>query len=112
MSTWELVNVAARVALPPGFLILLGLVGLGLMCSWPRIGRSIALFSLLSLYALSLPLVGGSLVRSLEVPYADPALDSSAGAIVVLGGGTYARAPEYGGDTVSRPSLERIRYAA
>jgi uncharacterized SAM-binding protein YcdF (DUF218 family) len=31
---------------------------------------------------------------------------------VVLGGGTYFNAVEYGGDTVSRYSLERIRYAA
>ena len=33
-------------------------------------------------------------------------------AIVVLGGGSYFAAPEYGGDTVSSGSLVRIRYAA
>ncbi len=32
--------------------------------------------------------------------------------LVALGGGTYPEAPEYGGDTVSTGSLERLRYAA
>ena len=32
--------------------------------------------------------------------------------MVVLGAGTYVLAPEYGTDTVSAPTLERVRYAA
>jgi len=32
--------------------------------------------------------------------------------MIVLGGGSYADAPEYGADTVSPSSLERVRYAA
>src|SRR3569832_276826 len=35
---------------------------------------------------------------------------SGAQAIVVLAGGRYERAPEYGGDTVSSLALERLRY--
>jgi uncharacterized SAM-binding protein YcdF (DUF218 family) len=35
-----------------------------------------------------------------------------ADAIVVLGGGTYFHAPEYGGDTVGKETLERLRFAA
>ena len=33
-------------------------------------------------------------------------------AIVILGGGTYFEAPEYGDHTVNRYGLERIRYGA
>ena len=33
-------------------------------------------------------------------------------AIVILGGGSYFAAPEYGGDTVSHYTLERLRYGA
>jgi uncharacterized SAM-binding protein YcdF (DUF218 family) len=51
-------------------------------------------------------------VQSVEVPFSDPGLDGRGGAIVVLGGGTYERAPEYGHDTVSAETLERLRYAA
>jgi len=64
------------------------------------------------MYLLSLPYVSRKLLRTLEVPYTDPVASGSAGAIVVLGGGSYARAPEYGGDTVARDTLERVRYAA
>lgn len=39
-----------------------------------------------------------------RLPHAD--------AIVVLGGGVYRNAPEYGGDTVNSADLERLRYAA
>ena len=60
---------------------------------------------------LSIPVVGSLLVATLEAPFADP-LQLPADAIVVLGGGSYADAPEYGGDTVSGASLERLRYAA
>ena len=71
-------------------------------------------FGLLLLYASSMPLVAKALW-----PRADDAQAvvsqtdlHSAAAIVVLGAGLYAAAPEYGGDTVSREGLERIRYGA
>jgi uncharacterized SAM-binding protein YcdF (DUF218 family) len=37
---------------------------------------------------------------------------TTAQAIVVLGGGTRRNAPEYGGDTLGRLTLERVRYGA
>jgi uncharacterized SAM-binding protein YcdF (DUF218 family) len=37
---------------------------------------------------------------------------ANAQAIVILGGGRTANAPEYGGDTVNRYTLERLRYGA
>lgn len=112
MSAWELTNITARLVLPPGILILLGLLGLALVRSRVRFGASLALFAFLSLYLLSTPIVARFLMQSLQPPYVDPAKERSAGAIVVLTGGLYPRAPEYGGDTVSYLSLERARYAA
>ena len=112
MSLWEITNATARLVLPPGVLILVALVGLALVRARPKYGAGLASFALLSLYALSIPVVGTNLVRWLEVPYVDPAADRSGGAIVVLGGGSYFRAPEYGRDTVSHATLERLRYAA
>lgn len=112
MSAWELTNITVRLVLPPGVLILLGLLGLGLLRSRLRVGSWLALFAFVSLYLLVTPLVSNFLIQSLEPPYADPAQNRSAGAIVVLTGGSYPRTPEYGGDTASHSSLERARYAA
>ncbi len=62
--------------------------------------------------ALSLPVVADRLSRPLEgTPISATAL-GEAQAIVILGGGTYRGVPEYGGDTVSKYSLERLRYGA
>lgn len=112
MSTWELTNITAQLVLPPMVFILLALVGLAMVRSRMRFGAGLALFSVLAVMALSMPIVGRALVRSLETPFADPALDRKPAAIVILGGGSYPAAPEYGGDTVSRATLERLRYGA
>src|SRR5688500_10476244 len=109
MSAWELTNITARLVLPPGVLILVGLLGLALLRSRVRFGANIAMFAFVGLYVLSMPVVGTNLVQSLETPYRDPAQHLGGGAIVVLGGGSYVRAPEYGVDTVSHATLERLR---
>lgn len=112
ISTWELTNATAHLVLPPGVLILIALLGFAFARTSPRLGRGIAVVAVVLLLLLSLPIVSSSLLRALEVPYSDPAADRRGGAIVVLGGGTYVRAPEYGHDTVSWGTLERLRYAA
>ncbi len=112
ISTWELTNITARLILPPGGLIILGLLGVVIARSHLRSGTGISAFALLALYILSTPIAARGLLKTLEDPYLDPAKDRAAGAIVVLGGGSYPRAPEYEGDTVSRRTLERLRYAA
>ena len=100
-------------ALPPAGPLLLAALGLLLMRRRPRLGKSLAWSGIVLLWLLSTPVVTRSLLATLEdVPPLDPALAGRAQAIVVLGGGSYLAAPEYGGDTVSRWSLERIRYAA
>jgi uncharacterized SAM-binding protein YcdF (DUF218 family) len=112
MSAWELTNVTARLLLPPGALIVLGLIGLALVRTHVRAGTAVASFALVSLLLLSTPIVSRHLIQTLEDPYVDPVKERGADAIVVLGGGSYRAAPEYGSDTVSMANLERLRYAA
>ena len=101
----------SALVLPPIGPLLLAFWGLWLGRRHPRLGRGIALVALLGLLALSLPPVAGVLMRGLEnrPPITAPDL-ARAQAIVILGGGNYHVAPEYGGDTVSRWTLERVRY--
>jgi len=107
----------AALILPPTGPVLLALLGLWLMRArsrrWQYGGLWLATLSLLSLFALSLPIVGDALMAPLE-PYPPIARIQLQGvqAIVILGGGTYSQAPEYGGDTVGSASLERLRYGA
>lgn len=107
-------QVVKLVALPPVAPLLLALAGLALAGRHPRTGRRLALTGFLALWLLATPVIGEFLVRSLDQA---PALDvvhaaESAQAIVILGGGTRRYAPEYGGATVGRITLERLRYGA
>lgn len=102
----------SALVLPPTGLLLLALFGLWLARRHPRSGRGIAAFAVLALLALSMPPVADRLMRSLEEhPPITAAKLGEVQAIVVLGGGNYHDAPEYGGDTVSLATLERVRYA-
>ena len=110
--TWFLVNFISAFLLPPFSLLLLGLGGVLLLNSRPRLGRGMIIFAFGLIYLLSTPFVASRLLQSLET---QPALASDrhkAEAIVILGAGTYFNAPEYGGDTVNQFALERLRYGA
>ena len=97
--------------MPPTALILLAGFGVLLSRRYPRCGRWTAGLSLAALFTLSIPAVSIALLSSLDRHPPIPAEQLARGqAIVILGGGVYAGAPEYGGDTVSRFSLERLRY--
>ncbi|MCK9285421.1 MAG: YdcF family protein [Rhodocyclaceae bacterium] len=104
-------KILTALALPPIGLILLALLGLWLARRHPRFGRRTAVLSLLALLTLSLPWIADALSHSLESrpPISDRQLARTQ-AIVILGGGTYPAAPEYGTDTVGRWTLERVRY--
>ena len=105
----------AAFVLPPGGNLLLALVGLALLYRWRRVGAAVILVSMLSLYAFSTHVVANSLSKRLEAlsPYPLRAADAeSMRAIIVLGGGRNDFAPEYGGETVSSETLERLRYGA
>ena len=110
----ELVWLLDALLLPPGGLILLGL--LGLVLSRRFLGKFLILLTFILLYLLSAPFIAERLMAGLETyPPVDTSQikGSGAQAIIVLGGGRYTGAPEYGGDdTVGRLLLERLRYAA
>jgi uncharacterized SAM-binding protein YcdF (DUF218 family) len=99
--------------LPPGGPLLVAVLGLILLNRRPKLGRVLAWGGVLALLLLSLPAVAYLLLRSAGDP---PALDleqaRSAQAVVILGGGLRYNAAEFGGDTLGRYTLERVRYGA
>jgi len=110
-------KILAALILPPAGPLLLALCGLWLTRAkswrWQRGGRWLATLALLGLLLLSLPFVGNALMAPLEPhPPIAPEQLLRVQAIVILGGGSYHAAPEYGGDTVGYTTLERLRYGA
>lgn len=106
-------KILAALALPPAGPLLLAALGLLLLRRWPRAGKALAWSGLVLLWLLATPAVTRPLLATLEdIPPLDFAQARKAQAIVVLGGGSYFAAPEYGGDTINRRTLERLRYAA
>lgn len=102
----------AALVLPPTGPLLLALVGLLLLGRRPRLGRALAWVGVTALLILSLPVVSHALLRSLEPPALDLRRTGEAQAIVILGGGVRRNAAEFGGDTLARLTLERVRYGA
>lgn len=110
----EIVWALKTLVLPPGILVVLGL--LGLLLAGRLIGKLLLFTSVAALYLLSTPYIAGQLMASLETitPLTAAQISSSdAQAIVVLGAGRREAAAEYGGqDTANDLFLERLRYAA
>lgn len=107
-------KVISQLLLPPGGLILLAAFG---VVFWRRVwGRGLVMLALLMFWALSTEPVRDALTTPLEFAY--PALQPSDKnfehtAIVLLGGGIYANAPEYGGsDELRSYAMMRTLYAA
>jgi len=99
--------------LPPTGPLLIAALGFALQGRLPRSGRAMGLGGVLSLLVLAMPATGVFLLRSVD---SSSPLDldqaKSAQAIVILGGGVRRGAAEYGGDTLGRLTLERVRYGA
>lgn len=112
MLSWLTANTIAAWLIPPGSLLLLAACGLVRLRKHPRSGRAVLALALALLWALATPWVSRALLQALEPTPVDPLRAASAQAIVVLGGGKYYAAPEYGADTVSAATLVRLRYAA
>jgi len=111
--SWFVTNLISSFLLPPLSLLLTALLGLLLARSYPRLGRTLLIGSLALLWLCSTPYFSDTAMHLLEGP--PRAVDTQAqraDAIVVLGGGTYFHAPEYGADTVGDFTLVRLRYAA
>lgn len=103
--------------LPPGVIIAVALIGFLIQIRWFLFGTFVVVLSIAALLVLSLPLTGYQFMQGIESRFpplrlnAAPEAGPAAGAIVILGGGRYTDAAEYGGgDTVNRWTLERLRY--
>jgi len=99
--------------LPPGSAIVLLAVGLVLRRWRMRLAMTLTIVGLLILWTAATPLFAVWQLRAIQadVP-GTPLAGTGAGAMIVLGAGSYISAPEYGNDTVSPLTLERVRYAA
>jgi len=99
--------------MPPGGFVFLIVLGLYLLKRNLRYARYCFAIAALGIYLMSLPLVSGTLMTMLErypAVNADQLPASDAKAIVVLAAGREKNAAEFGGDTVSGLTLERLRY--
>lgn len=116
MSTGWLINTLfGALLLPPLNMLLLCAVGLALRKRWPRAGIWLALASLCILALLSTRPGALLFVQPLEQRHPALALpyQGKAQAIVVLGGGRLANAPEFADrDSPGNATLRRLRYAA
>jgi len=111
--SWFITNLISVFLLPPLSLFVVAGIGLWLWHKRPFIARTLVTLSFVALWLLSTPYVADALMHSLEgEPYVTDTQKPLADAIVVLGGGTYFHAPEYGGDTINHATLERLRFAA
>lgn len=98
---------------PPGVILIIAAAGLLLIRRRPRAGTRLIAGGLVLLYLSSLPAAATAFMRLLQTYPALAPADLARGeaqAILVLGGGRYIDAPEYGGDTLSPLALERLRY--
>ncbi len=112
----ETVRLIESWLMPPGGILLLLLLALLLMGVMRRFSRLLLLVALLLLYLLSTPWMKLQLAQRLEVIPPLPQLpligEDQLAAIVVLGGGRYSAAAEFGRDVVGASTLERLRYGA
>ena len=113
-TTWLLSNLLAAALLPPLNFLLLAALGWMLLKRSPRLGKSLVTSSFALLYLLSSPLVADYLLGLLEKNIKPVQVDDMqrAQAIVILGGGVYRDAPEYGRDSAGALTLARLQYGA
>jgi uncharacterized SAM-binding protein YcdF (DUF218 family) len=130
MDLWP--RIAELLITPPGVVVVLLLITFLAYLRRNWLGAAMLMLSTIALVILSTPLTAHRLLAGLEtyakplelVPLAEKGPKASVfiprdsakdppGAIVVIGAGRYAEAPEYGlEDTASAFGLERLRYAA
>jgi uncharacterized SAM-binding protein YcdF (DUF218 family) len=106
---------AKALLLPPAGPVLIGLVGVLWLPRNRNVGTRLLLCGVLSSYLLSVGVTAHLLAKAVQTAEPLTAEALRAGQpdiIVVLGGGVYPEAPEYGGATVHLRTLGRLRYAA
>ena len=113
MDLFLLKKLLGALVLPPTGPLLLAIAGALMLRRRPRAGRALVWSGLAILLALSLGPVSGFLLRLANDSPAVRLEDArTAQAVVILGGGVRRGAVEYGGDTLGRITLERVRYGA
>ncbi len=111
--SWLITNFISAFLLPPFNLLSVAAIGLFLWHKRPHIAHFLLIISFAGLWLLSTPFFAEALLHRLEdQPPPIATAIGTAQAIVVLGGGSYFHAPEYGTHTVGPETLERLRYAA
>ena len=111
-------KVQSLLLVPPGIIVIVALLGFLIQTRWAVLGTTIAVLNIAALLILSLPVTGYRLMVAIEAqvtPLPHPLttqISPAPEAIVVLGGGRYTDALEYGGDSTNKLTLERLRYAA
>lgn len=110
---YTLQRILAELLLPPFGTFLLLLLALFISLRHRRSGLALAALATVLHFGSALSGLGNHLYAPWpEVPTVVEPPYPPADAIVVLGGGRYLDAPEYGGDTAGPSTLERVRYAA
>lgn len=116
MSAASFIDVLESFFLPPGIFVFVFIFSLFLLPRFYRIAITFMMINCFGLYLFSTPFFSYRFIDKLEKQHreisSEQLKDTTAQAIVVLGGGRLRRAYEYGGDTVNHFSLERVRYAA
>jgi uncharacterized SAM-binding protein YcdF (DUF218 family) len=112
--SWFITNFIATFLLPPLSILLLLALGIFLLGRHRKLAKPLIIGSFGLFWIASTPYFAEGAMHLLEAKTTP--LDirlQNADAIVILGGGTYFRAPEYGGDdTIADPTLARLRYGA
>jgi uncharacterized SAM-binding protein YcdF (DUF218 family) len=112
--SWLFTNIISSLLLPPLSLLLMLALGIILLYRRSRLAKPLIFTAFSLLWITSTPYFAEGALHSLEAQTAPlTAQPKVADAIVILGGGTYFRAPEYSGqDTVNEHTLLRLRYGA
>lgn len=102
--------------LPPLLQLLMLLAAVLVWRRFPKLARTLAVLSVVSLWLLATPWVAHTLIGSLsnDYPHLDPAQlgDTEAEAIVILAGGMQSDSPEFGAPVATSNTLVRLRYGA
>lgn len=112
--SWFATNFISAFLLPPLNLLLILLTGIGLIYRFPGFARRLIIASFALFWLASTPYLAEGALHLIEAQ-TTPLKQGvpTAHAIVILGGGTYFKAPEYAGqDTISEATLTRLRYGA
>lgn len=109
-SEWT--SVIEAFLMPPALPLLIAVIGLCIGVWRRTAGALLVLVGLAVLAAASMPITARWLHTGLASGRATAVVGDPPGAIVILGGGSYPQAPEYGGDTVNHVTLERVRLGA